>query len=76
MALAALGKISIICKNSQSPLMKTGKTSDYEIIKCNDLHDRIVRVGKVPTDHSASRLQDTAEPMNVTSAEDIPSTAG
>lgn len=73
MAFNTLGKISIICKNSQSPLVKTGKTADYEIIKCNDLHERIARTGKIATDHGISRSQ--AEPSNETMIEEAASVA-
>lgn len=75
MAFSTLGKISIICKNSQSPLVKTGKTADYEIIKCNDLHDRIIRTGKSPTDHGISRSQAVAESMNEATIDEAASTA-
>jgi len=56
-----LGKISIICKNSQSPYLKTSKTAQYEIIPCNELHGYIARENKVPTNHSLPRADDTTE---------------
>ncbi|KAK5943583.1 hypothetical protein PMZ80_004591 [Knufia obscura] len=60
-AFQNLGKISIICKDSQSPYLKTSKTEQYEIIPCNELHRYIDREGKIPTDHSLPRLEESTE---------------
>lgn len=59
-AFANLGKISIICKNSQSPYLKTSKTDQYEIIPCDQLHGHITAAGKNPTHHSLPRVEETA----------------
>jgi len=57
-AFQNLGKISIICKNSQSPYLKASKTEQYEIIPCNELHGYIARENKIPTNHSLPRVQE------------------
>lgn len=56
-------------------MVKTGKTAEYEIIKCSDLHDRIARTGKTATDHGVSKPQAIAEPMNDTVIEEAASAA-
>lgn len=66
-AFANLGKISIICKNSQSPYLKTSKTEQYEIIPCSELHVRIAREHKAPTIHGLSRVVEIPEEEAVAS---------
>ncbi|KAK5090392.1 hypothetical protein LTR05_000564 [Lithohypha guttulata] len=60
-AFANLGKISIICQNSQSPYLKTSKTEQYEIIPCNELHSRIAQNNKFATNHALPRVEEAPE---------------
>lgn len=60
-AFANLGKISIICQNSQSPYLKTSKTEQYEIIPCNELHGRIAQNHKYATNHALPRVDELAD---------------